>query len=145
MSLSTRDGKKALRLQRICDYGALTEWSIVQVCKTSVHGFESHGRLIKLCLNWANSSVLYTNPCELYSLLSWVSVRHSAFFVVYRNSLAVVMIDITSSSQCTITTESEYTAALHTWGGRCSMYCNATIYSDFYYLLLSLPKGSLLR
>gem|GEM_PF-3234076 len=31
-------------------YGALTEWSIVQVCKTSVRGFESHGHLIKkLC------------------------------------------------------------------------------------------------
>ena len=35
--------------------GALTEWSIVQVCKTSVRGFESHGHLIKkLC--WAESN-----------------------------------------------------------------------------------------
>ena len=45
--------------------GAMTEWSIVQVCKTSVHGFESHGRLINLCLKLSEQSVLYTTSDEL--------------------------------------------------------------------------------
>ena len=59
--------------------GALTEWSIVQVCKTSVHGFESHGRLISLCLALREQSVLYTTSDELYGSRKLYESNHIAF------------------------------------------------------------------
>ena len=60
-------------------YGALTEWSIVQVCKTSVRGFESHGHLIKnTLLSREQFSVLYKliKVCILKCRVFMIDIRY---------------------------------------------------------------------
>ncbi len=70
--------------------GALTEWSIVQVCKTSVHGFESHGRLINLCLELSEQSVLYTTSDELCGSRKLYDLIHIAFLFCLKSDFFII-------------------------------------------------------